>query len=152
MQTSNTIPLITAFKNSPDRGRGMARDMRVRWALEEIGQPYEVQLVTFEEMKQADYRNLQPFAQIPAYKEDDLILFESGAIILYLADKRPGLFPADKNARARAIMWMFSALNTVEPPIIEREAFRLAESNESFAVENTNKLKIVRSPTSQQRD
>jgi Glutathione S-transferase len=132
MTTSNSIPTITAFKNSPDRGRGMARDMRVRWALEEIGQPYEVQLVTFEEMKQSAYRSLQPFAQIPAYKEDDLVLFESGAIILYLADERPGLLPVEKNARARGIMWVFSALNTVEPPIIEREATILVEKDKPW--------------------
>jgi len=110
---------ITAFESSPDRGRGLARDMRVRWALEEVGQPYDVRLVSFEAMKQPAYRALQPFGQIPAYQDGDLVLFESGAIILHLAQSRPGLLPVDANARARAVAWMFAALNTVEPPIVE---------------------------------
>ncbi|WP_413290913.1 glutathione S-transferase family protein [Bdellovibrio sp. HCB337] len=132
MKQSVSTPTITAFKTSPDRGRGLARDMRVRWALEEVGQPYNVQLVTFEEMKQPVYRALQPFGQIPAYKEDNLVLFESGAIILYIAEKHAGLLPSEPKARARAIMWMFSALNTVEPPIVERSGFVLLERNKPW--------------------
>lgn len=120
-------PTITAFKSSPDRGRGLARDMRVRWAFEEVGQPYNVRLVTFEEMKQPAYRALQPFGQLPAYQEGDLVLFESGAIIFHLAETRPGLLPSEPKSRARAIAWMFSALNTVEPPILERSSFFLFE-------------------------
>jgi glutathione S-transferase len=112
-------PTITAFEASPDRGRGLARDMRVRWALEEVGQPYDVRLVSFEEMKQPAYRALQPFGQIPSYAEGDLVLFESGAIVLHIAQQRAGLLPDDANARARAIAWLFAALNTVEPPIVE---------------------------------
>lgn len=115
------IPTITAFEKSPDRGRGLARDMRVRWALEEVGQPYDVRLVSFTEMKQPAHRTLHPFGQIPTYEEGDLALFESGAIVFHIADNHAGLLPDDANARARAIMWMFAALNTVEPPIIELE-------------------------------
>lgn len=113
-------PLITAFKNSPDRGRGLARDFRVRWALEEVGQPYDVELLTFEELKASTHRASQPFGQIPTYKENDLVLFESGSIILYIAEKHKNLLPHDISGRTRAISWMFCALNTVEPPIIER--------------------------------
>jgi glutathione S-transferase len=125
-------PLITAFKNSPDEGQGMARDMRVRWAFEEVGQPYDVRLVTFEEMEEAAYLALHPFGQIPIYQEGDLTLFESGAIVFHVAEKRPGLLPADPNARARAIAWMFSALNTVEPPIVELEAAGFVEADKSW--------------------
>jgi glutathione S-transferase len=113
-------PTITAFERSPDRGKGLARDMRVRWALEEVGQPYDVRLVSFKEMKQSAHRRLHPFGQIPTYEEGDLALFESGAIIFHIADRHAGLLPDDANARARAIAWMFAALNTVEPPIVER--------------------------------
>jgi glutathione S-transferase len=114
-------PTITAFKSSPDEGKGLARDMRVRWALEEVGQPYEVRLVSFKAMKETAHRKLHPFGQIPTYEEGDLVLFESGAIIFHIAECHPGLLPDDANARARAITWMFAALNTVEPPIVERE-------------------------------
>lgn len=115
------IPTITAFERSPDRGKGQARDMRVRWALEEVGQPYDVHLVSFREMKEPAHRALHPFGQIPTYEEGDLALFESGAIVLHIAQRHRGLLPDDANARARAIAWMFAALNTVEPPIVDRE-------------------------------
>ena len=115
------IPTITAFERSPDGGRGLARDMRVRWALEEVGQPYDVRLVSFREMKEPAHRALHPFGQIPTYEEGDLALFESGAIVLHIAERHAGLLPEDANARARAITWMFAALSTVEPPIVERE-------------------------------
>ena len=112
-------PTITAFERSPDRGRGLARDMRVRWALEEVGQPYDVRLVSFGEMKDPAHRALHPFGQIPTYEDGDLALFESGAIVLHIAERHAGLLPDDANGRARAIAWMFAALNTVEPPIVE---------------------------------
>lgn len=120
-------PTITAFKDSPDRGQGHARDIRVRWAFEEAGQSYNVRLVTFQEMEGAEYRKLQPFGQIPAFQEGNLVLFETGAIILHLAENHAGLLPAEPDARARAITWMFAALNSVEPFIVEREAFILTE-------------------------
>ncbi|MBN9039111.1 MAG: glutathione S-transferase family protein [Rhizobiales bacterium] len=123
------IPTITAFERSPDRGQGLARDMRVRWALEEVGQPYDIRLVSFRAMKEAAHRALQPFGQIPTYEEGDLVLFESGAIVLHVAQRHAGLLPEDANARARAIMWMFAALNTVEPPIVEREQVPFSEGD-----------------------
>jgi glutathione S-transferase len=114
-----TRPTITAFKASPDRGQGLARDMRVRWALEEVGQPYDVRLVTFEEMKQPAHLALHPFGQIPTYEEGDLKLFETGAIVFHIATHHAGLLPADANARARAITWIFAALSTIEPTVLE---------------------------------
>ena len=126
------IPTITAFARSPDRGRGLARDMRVRWALEEVGQPYDVRLVSFEEMKQPAHLALHPFGQIPTYEEGDVALFESGAIVLHIAQRHAGLLPDDTDARARAISWMFAALSTVEPPIVEREQVRYAERDRSW--------------------
>jgi glutathione S-transferase len=114
-------PTMTAFANSPDRGRGLARDMRVRWALGEVGQPYDVRLVSFAEMKQPAHLALHPFGQIPTYEEGDVVLFESGAIVLHLAERHRGLLPVDAVGRASAISWMFAALNTVEPPLVSRE-------------------------------
>jgi glutathione S-transferase len=125
-------PTITAFERSPDRGRGLARDMRVRWALEEVGQAYEVRLVSFDAMKQPAHRALHPFGQIPTYEEGDLALFESGAIVLHIAERHAGLLPADWNARARAIAWMFAALNTVEPPILDLQNTRLLERDKTW--------------------
>src|SRR5246127_5225577 len=113
------LPTITAFESSPDRGRGLARDMRVRWALEEVGQPCDVRLLSFTEMKEPAHRALHPFGQIPTYEEGDLALFESGAIVFHIAQRHAGLLPDDGNSRARAIAWMFAALNTMEPPIDE---------------------------------
>ena len=129
-------PTITAFEQSPDEGQGLARDMRVRWALEEVGQPYNVRLLSFDEMKEPAHRALQPFGQIPTYEEDNLVLFESGAIILHIAERRGGLLPDDANARARAVTWMFAALNTVEPPIVEREQAFFAEGDKSWYEEH----------------
>ena len=120
-------PTITAFKASPDRGRGLARDMRVRWAFEEVGQPYDVRLVTFAEMKEPAHLALQPFGQIPTYEEGDLALFEGGAIVLHIAERHPGLLPGDANGRARAISWIFAALSTMEPPILDRQTAVLLE-------------------------
>lgn len=120
-------PTITAFERSPDRGQGLARDMRVRWALEEVRQPYNVRLVSFAQMKEPAHRALHPFAQIPTYEEADFALFESGAIVLHIAERHTGLLPVDANARARAIAWIFAALNTVEPPIVERSMASILE-------------------------
>jgi glutathione S-transferase len=113
-------PTITAFERSPDRGKGQARDMRVRWALEEVGQPYEVRLLSFKAMKEPAHLALHPFGQIPTYEEGDLALFESGAIVFHIAEHHGGLLPDDANARARAITWMFAAVSTMEPPIVDR--------------------------------
>src|SRR5690242_10080969 len=115
---------ITAFERSPDGGKGLARDTRVRWALEEVGQPYEVRPVSFKALKERAYLAVHPFGQIPTYTEGDLVLFETGAIVFHIASHNKGLLPADANARARAISWMFAALNNVEPPILELAAAR----------------------------
>jgi glutathione S-transferase len=125
-------PTITAFEQSPDRGKGQARDMRVRWALEEVGQRYDVRLVSFREMKEPAHLALHPFGQIPTYEEGDLALFESGAIVLHVAQRHRGLLPEDANARARAITWMFAALNTVEPPLVAREVAMLLERDKPW--------------------
>ena len=118
---------ITAFERSPDGGKGLARDTRVRWALEEVGQPYDVRLVSFTEMKAPAHRAVHPFGQIPTYEEGDLALFETGAIVFHIAERHAGLLPDDANARARAITWMFAALNTVEPPIVDLQIAKLVE-------------------------
>lgn len=123
---------ITAFERSPDRGQGLARDMRVRWALEEVGQPYNVRLLSFSAMKEPAHLALHPFGQIPTYEEGDLVLFESGSIILHIAERHAGLLPADSNGRARAISWMFAALNTVEPPIVNRSMAALFDRDKPW--------------------
>ncbi len=123
---------ITAFEVSLDEGRGLARDMRVRWALEEVGQPYEVRLVPWSAFKAPAHLARNPFAQIPTYEEGDLTLFESGAIVFHIAERFPGLLPQDANARARAVMWMFAALSTIEPPIVDREIVEYMEEGKSW--------------------
>lgn len=123
---------ITAFEKSPDRGKGLARDMRVRWALEEVGQPYDVHFVSFKTMKEAEHRARHPFGQIPTYEEGDLTLFESGSIVFHIAERHQGLLPKDANGRSRAITWIFAALNTVEPPIFERSLATILERDEPW--------------------
>jgi glutathione S-transferase len=125
-------PTITAFANSPDRGRGLARDMQVRWALEEVGQPYDVRLVSFDEMKKPQHLARQPFGQIPTYEEGDLVLFESGAIVLNIAESHAGLLPGDANGRVRAIAWMFCAHSTIEPPIVNLQIAMLEERDKPW--------------------
>ena len=123
---------ITAFERSPDRGRGLARDMRVRWALEEVALNYEARLLPFDKMKGPAHRALNPFGQIPTYEDAELTLFESGAIVFNIAERHAGLLPKDPNARARAITWMFAALNTVEPPIVERGMATIVERDKPW--------------------
>jgi len=126
---------ITAFERSPDGGKGLARDTRVRWALEEVGQPYEVRLVSFQAMKEPAHLALHPFGQIPTYEEGGLGLFETGAIVFHIAERHGGLLPDDAGARARAITWMFAALSTVEPPILELGTARLFEGDKPWSAE-----------------
>lgn len=128
-------PTITAFEASPDRGQGLARDTRVRWALEEVGQPYDVRLVSFQEMKEPAHLSLNPFGQIPTFEEDGLALFETGSIVFHIAERHAGLLPNDPNARAHAITWMFAAVNTVEPPILELSNVKLLESDKPWTPE-----------------
>jgi glutathione S-transferase len=126
---------ITAFERSPDGGKGLARDTRVRWALEEVGQQYEVRLVSFQAMKEPAHLAIHPFGQIPTYEQGGLAIFETGAIVLHLAEHYPGLLPADANDRARAITWMFAAVNTVEPPILDLQNAVIVESKKPWAAE-----------------
>jgi glutathione S-transferase len=126
---------ITAFERSPDGGKGLARDTRVRWALEEAGLPYDVRLVSFRAMKEPAHLALHPFGQIPTYEEDGLVLFETGAIVLHIASHHGALLPADDHARARAITWLFAALNTVEPPILELVTARIFEGDKPWSKE-----------------
>lgn len=125
-------PTITAFENSPDEGKGQARDMRVRWALEEVNQPYDVRLLSFRAMKEPAHLAIQPFGQIPTYEEGGLALFESGSIVLHIAERHAGLLPKAPDARARAITWMFAAIGTVEPPLVELEAAELLEHDQPW--------------------
>jgi glutathione S-transferase len=120
---------ITAFERSPDGGKGLARDTRVRWALEEVGQPYEVRLVSFAAMKEPAHLAIHPFGQIPTFEEGDLSVFETGAIVFHIAEQHAGLLPEDRNARTRAITWMFAALSTVEPPILELQTAKFGEGD-----------------------
>lgn len=132
---------LTAFERSPDGGQGLARDTRVRWALEEVGQPYEVRLLSFKAMKEPDHLALHPFGQIPTFEQDGLALFETGAIVLHIAQRHAGLLPEDTHARARAVMWMFAALNTVEPPILELVHAKLFEGDKPWTTERLPMLR-----------
>src|SRR6202451_672366 len=144
-----TTPTITAFEKSPDGGKGLARDMRVRWALEEVSQPYEVRLVSFSAMKEPAHLGRHPFGQIPTYEEGDLVLFESGAIFFHIAAHHAGLLPDDANARARAITWMFAALSTVEPPILELVTARFQEGDKPWTKE---RMPLIRDRIRQRLD
>ena len=135
------IPSITAFERSPDGGKGLARDTRVRWALEEVGEAYEVRPVSFSAMKEPAYLALHPFGQIPAYEEGGLVLFETGAIVFHIAQRHVGLLPEDAKARARAVTWIFAALNTVEPPILELQNAMLLERGKAWHEERLPSVK-----------
>lgn len=137
----STVPTITAFEHSPDGGKGLARDMRVRWALEEVGQPVTVRYLSFAAMKEPAHKALHPFGQIPTYEEGELVLFESGAIVFHIAAHQPGLLPDAPQARARAITWMFAAVNTVEPPILELQTARFAEGDKPWSTERMPLIK-----------
>ncbi|RYD46357.1 MAG: glutathione S-transferase family protein [Sphingomonadales bacterium] len=132
---------ITAFEKSPDGGRGLARDTRVRWALEEVGEPYDVRLVSFKAMKEPAHLALHPFGQIPTYEEGDVAIFETGAIVFHIAQRFPGLLPTEPNARARAITWIFAALSTVEPPILELQNAVILERERPW---NADRLPLVK--------
>lgn len=141
---------ITAFERSPDGGKGLARDTRVRWALEEARLPYEVRLVSFRAMKEPAHLTVHPFGKIPTYEEGDLTLFESGAIVLHIGERHAGLLPDDANARARAISWMFAAVNTVEPPILELSTAKFQEGDKPWSEERLPLVKDrIRAPLRQ---
>lgn len=128
-------PVITVFEASPDRGHGLARDMPVRWAFEEVGQPYDVRLVSFAAMKAPAHRALQPFGQIPTCEQDGLMLFESGAIVPHITEGHPGLLSADPDARTRGIAWMFAATRIVEPAVVDRELAWFTERDKPWYAE-----------------
>jgi glutathione S-transferase len=142
---------ITAFERSPDGGKGLARDTRVRWALEEVGQAYNVRPISFKALKEPAHLAIQPFGQIPTYEEGDLTLFETGSILLRIAEQYAGLLPTDDHARSRAITWMFASLNTIEPPILEFSIAKILESDKPWASERMplviervrNRLKLL---------
>ena len=134
-------PTITAFERSPDRGQGLARDTRIRWALEEVGQPYEVRLLSFPALKEPAHLARNPFGQIPTYEEGDLAIFESGSIVFHIAELHPGLLPVDANARARAITWMFAALSTLELPVLELTYARFTEGDKPWYEERQSMMK-----------
>ena len=129
------IPILTVFADSPDQGTGHARDMPVRWAFEEVGQPYDVRPVPWKQFKAPAHRARSPFGQIPTLEDGDLTIFESGAIVLHIAHKHPGLLPNDANARDRAIMWMFAALTTIQMPVVDREVVEYLEGDKPWAAE-----------------
>jgi glutathione S-transferase len=123
---------VSAFRWVPPLAQGLVRDLRVRWALEEAHLPYEERLIGPVEQKSNEYRGLQPFGQVPAYEEDGLVLFESGAIVMHVAERCEVLLPVDPAARARAKTWMFAALNTIEPPIQNLAEIDLFHSREEW--------------------
>lgn len=135
MAFAMTKPTVTAYDWSPDKGAGLVRDMRVRWALEEVGQPYDVRYLSWGEQKEPAHRARHPFGQVPTYEEGDLVLFESGAIVLHIAENYPGLFPDEAAGRARAIEWMFAALNTVEPVIWDRIVTKIIDGDKDWSKE-----------------
>ncbi len=134
-------PTITAFERSPDGGKGLARDTRVRWALEEVGQPYAVRLVSFAAMKEPAHLAIHPFGQIPTFEDGELAVFETGAIVFHIAERYAGLLPGDRDARTRAITWMFAALSTMEPPVLELQTAKFAEGDKSWTVDRLPLIK-----------
>lgn len=126
-------PTITAYEWVPDFAKGQVRDLRVRWALKEVGQPYEVRYLPQGRQKASPHRAIQPFGQVPTYENGDLTLFESGAIVMHVAQTSPGLLPNDTAGRARAMEWAFAALNTVEPPIMDRAIATLFEAGKPWS-------------------
>jgi glutathione S-transferase len=124
---------VSAFRWVPPFAQGLVRDLRVRWALEEAGLAYETRLIGREDQSTESYRSLQPFGQVPAYEEDGLVMFESGAIVLHIAERSDALMPAEASARERVKTWMFAALNSVEPAIQNLAEIDLFNANEEWA-------------------
>lgn len=124
---------VSAFRSAPAFAQGLIRDLRVRWALEEAGLPYQTMLIVRDDLATKNYRALQPFGQVPAYEEDGFAMFESGAIVLHIAERSEALMPPDAKARLRMTTWMFAALNTVEPHIQNLTAIDLFHINEDWA-------------------
>lgn len=136
-----TVPTITAYDWVPGFARGQVRDLRVRWAFEEVGQPYRVRYLDQGSQKEPPHRAIQPFGQVPTFECDGLALFESGAIVLHIAETHGKLIPADANGRARTLEWAFAALNSIEPPIIQFAIASLFEADRPWA---KDRLPLVR--------
>lgn len=124
---------LTAFKWVPPFAQGLVRDLRVRWALEEAGLPYEERLIGLGEQDKPEYRAIQPFGQVPVIEEDGLTLFESGAILLHISERSEALLPAAPAERANAIQWLFAALNSVEPHVQNFALINSFYANEEWA-------------------
>lgn len=124
---------VSAFHTVPDFAKGLVRDLRIRWALEEIGQPYETILIGAQDQNSPSYRAMQPFGQVPAIVDGDFTLFESGAIVMRIAERSDILMPTDQEGRSRTIAWMFAALNTIEPQVQHLTQLDLAYANEDWA-------------------
>ena len=124
---------ISAFRWVPTPARGQVRDLRVRWALEETGLPYQVRLLAQGDQDKPDYRDLQPFGQVPIFEEDGFVLFESGAIVLHVGERRETLLPREPQARARATQWLVCALNSIEPFVMKVALIDLFYANEEWA-------------------
>jgi glutathione S-transferase len=124
---------ISAFRNVPDFAKGLVRDLRVRWALEEAGMPYRTRLLEQGDQDKSDYRALQPFGQVPIMEDNGLVLFESGAIVMHIGARCDALLPKDADARDRAIQWMFAAVNSVEPALTSLALLDFLYANEEWA-------------------
>jgi glutathione S-transferase len=124
---------ISAFKSVPEFARGQVRDLRVRWALEEAGIPYKTRLLGAGDQDKPEYRALQPFGQVPILEEDGLVLFESGAIVLYVGERSAALLPREPEARARAVQWLVAALNSIEPFVMNVVLIDILYANEEWA-------------------
>jgi len=134
-ETTPPRPVVTAFNWVPEFARGLVRDLRVRWALEEIGAPYDTELLNARNPRPADYLSWQPFDQVPAFADGDLKLFETGAILLYLGERDERLLPNEPQARWTAIAWLFSALNSVEPVVGRIVSYDVFHKDKSWAPE-----------------
>ena len=144
-------PIVSVFAASPNRGRGLARDMAVRWALAEVGQDHQLRLLSFADLKTPEHKARQSVGQIPTVETDGLTLFESGAIVLHIAETH-GLLPVDPAARARAIAWMVAAVSTLEPVIVEREVAVLLEGDKPWTAERLPMLEEKERASSRQLD
>jgi glutathione S-transferase len=131
--TEQPRPVVTAFNWVPEFARGLVRDLRVRWALEEIGRPYDTELLNARAPRPEEYLARQPFDQVPAYRDGDLDIFETGAILLYLGEQDERLLPRELQARWKAISWLFSALNSVEPVIGRIVAYDIFNKDKDWA-------------------
>jgi glutathione S-transferase len=127
------VPVVTAFDWVPDFAKGLVRDLRVRWAFEEIGVPYDVRKFGAASPRPADYVQWQPFEQVPAFRDGEVEIFESGAILLYIAETHGALLPAEPQARWRAISWLFAGLNSVEPSCMRYFAYAVFNADKEWS-------------------